>query len=408
MFYICFMESIINLRNFMKDPIQFLDERFAIAPKSRLQELNLGHKRFVLVFDPTLAKDILITRSEVFIQNRTIFDRIKPITGEFGLVQLNGSKSAKTRDRFAALFAPANMLKMKKQIQANSEETLKGLAFQDVVDISLLMADLVLQNAFQLFLGLDIKVDAQNMAREFQELNALCGQRMIAPLSLPLMLPTYKNRRIKFLQKSLRTQIGDALQKTRNESITVASLFHDDASLIDQCMTFLFAGHETTASSLSFTFLLLGQHPEYRQAIAAGDEGVALRVYKEALRLYPPAYMLAREALIACELGGLKIRKGTQILIGVKQLHYHPSFHQEAAVFNPDRFKSSVEAFLPFGGGPKACIGESLAYMEAVTIINAFCRKFDFVSQSENITSYPLVTLHPGSDQLITLRGRDG
>lgn len=392
----------------MKDPIQFLDQRFAMAPKLKVQELTLGPKRFVLVFDPELAKDVLSTRSDVFSQNRTIFDRIKPITGQAGLVQLNGTKSVETRERFAAMFAPANMIKMKQQIQLNTEEALSSLSSNDSVDITLLMADLVLRNAFQLFLGLDIKEDAVSMARAFQELNTLCGERMIAALPMPLMIPTAKNQRIKFLRKSLRAQTAQALKKSHSESVTVASLFRDDESLIDQCMTFLFAGHETTASSLAFTFLLLGQRPAYRQAIAEEDDGAALRVYKEALRLYPPAYMLAREANADCELDGVKIRKGTQVIIGVKQLHYHPSFNPDPLTFNPNRFKTPVGAFLPFGAGPKACIGEALAYMEAITIIKAFCRKFDFVSQNKTITSFPLVTLHPGPDQFLTLRGLHG
>lgn len=391
------MESLRNLRKFMKDPIAFLDERLALYPQLPLQKLRLGPKRFVLVFDPKLAQEVLVTRSEVFVQNRTIFDRIKPITGEEGLVQLNGAASTEKRRDFGPLFAASNMIKMKEMIASNTHEAL-GEVGEGTLDITTLMADLVLRNAFKLFLGLDLKDEVLTMAREFQELNRLCGKRMTALIPLP-------NPRIKKLRASLRGKIVAALKASHSEThMSIPRLFAFNEAMIDQCMTFLFAGHETTASSLSFTFLLLGQHPEHRAAIAAGDDALALRVYKEALRIFPPAYMLARETAMDCELADVKIKKGTQILIGVKQLHHHPAFHQAPSEFRPDRFIKPIEAFLPFGAGPKACIGEGLAYMEALTIIKIFCKTFEFRTRESEIKSYPLVTLHPVAGQTLQVR----
>lgn len=105
-----------------------------------------------------------------------------------------------------------------------------------------------------------------------------------------------------------------------------------------------------------------------------------------------------------CELADVKIKKGTQILIGVKQLHHHPAFHQAPSEFRPDRFIKPIEAFLPFGAGPKACIGEGLAYMEALTIIKIFCKTFEFRTRESEIKSYPLVTLHPVAGQTLQVR----
>ena len=389
----------------MNDPIAFLDERFAMN-EGPVQLLKMGPKPFALVFDPKLAVDILDARSGVFVQNRTIFDRIRPITGEKGLVQLNGAASVKGRKQFSPMFAASNMIKMKGIVAKNTSAALEDL--QDgPLDISSFMADLVLRNAFQLFLGLDMKDDALTMANDFQELNALCGERMIAPLPLPLKIPTRKNRRIKELRKNLREKIAAAIKAAPQASnINIPQLFPFDEFMIDQCMTFLFAGHETTASSLTFTFLLLGKHPELREAIANGDDALALRVYKEALRLYPPAYMLAREANEDCELSGVKIKKGTQVIVGVKQLHYHPDIHTDPESFKPERFTRPVDGFIPFGIGPKACIGEGIAYMEALTIIKLFCVRFDFSTWQSKIKSYPLVTLHPAKNQMLQMRKR--
>jgi cytochrome P450 len=391
------MESLTNLRKFMKNPIALLDERRELFPAQSLQQLRIGPKNFVLVFDPKLAHEVLAERGEVFVQNRTIFDRIKPITGEEGLVQLNGKASTDGRRDFALLFAASNMIKMKEMIARNTTEALRSVQDGEL-DITSFMADLVLKNAFKLFLGLDLKGESLKMAEEFQELNVLCGRRMIALIPLP-------SRRIKKLRTSLRAKIVSALKASRSEKHTsIPDLFAFSETMIDQCMTFLFAGHETTASSLSFTFLLLGQHPQHRAAIANGDDALALRVYKESLRIFPPAYMLAREAASTCELGGQPIKKGSQVIVGVKQLHHHEGFHPRPLEFNPQRFTKPVEAFLPFGAGPKACIGEGLAYLEALTIIKIFCRTFEFSNPETSIKSYPLVTLHPAKGQRLQVR----
>lgn len=395
------MKNMTDLRTFMKNPISLLNEKFLKSSES-VQNIKLGPKRFTLIFDPVIAHDVLL--SSEFEQNRTIFDRIKPITGERGLVQLNGKVSGETREKFMPMFTPQNLSKMKEQILVNTKEALDSLGQVRELDITAFMADLVLRNAFKLFLGLDIKHEAKDMAEEFQELNALCGEKMISLFTLPLIIPTKKNRRIKYLRSSLRSKIKEGLKKSRSESVNIHQLFLHDETLIDQCMTFLFAGHETTASSLAFTFLLLGNHPEYRKRIVDGDEALVLMVYKEALRLYPPAYMLARQAVTDTTLGGVQVKKGDQILIGVKQIHRSAAFHQDPEAFFPERFMKPNKAFLPFGAGPKSCIGEGLAYIEALTIIKVFCKSFEFSSRQEEITSFPLVTLHPGAGQYLDLK----
>ena len=387
----------------MKNPIELLDKQFFQYPSLSVQSVNIGPKRFILVFDPDIAQEILVDNKKLFIQNRMIFDRIKPITGEMGLVQLNGKISEETRLKTMPMFTSENLIKMRKIILDNTEEALAGLRSYSEVEIASFMADLVLRNAFKLFLGLDISGEAKEMADEFQELNVLCGERMISLFPVPLCIPTKKNRRIEYLKSTLRSRIASALSGIDPQGNNIHKLFQNDETLIDQCMTFLFAGHETTASSLAFTFLLLGKSPEYRQKIKEGNEALALMVYKEALRLYPPAYMLARQALNHTKLGGVEVRRGDQVIIGVKQIHAHPSFYNDPEMFIPERFKEAPSAFLPFGAGPKACIGESLAYIEALTIIKSFCKYFDFSVRSPEITIYPQVTLHPTPGQFLNL-----
>lgn len=395
------MKNLSLLRQFMKNPTVFLDS----VNTRGLKALTLGPKRFIFVFDPSLSYEILNNRPETFVQNRTIFERIKPITGNEGLVQLNGDESKFFRERFAPMFRPDNMNRMKNEILKNSQSAFANIKPNTQIDITSIMTDLVLKNAFKIFMGLDVLNETKMISEDFQELNELCGKRMVAALPLPLFIPTKKNRRILFLQDNLRNQIAKVLKENQGDLETIPKLFAGDKTLIDQCMTFLFAGHETTASSLSFTFLLLAKYPEYIKQIADGNDQMAMLSYKESLRMFPPAYMLAREAAVDTELSGEKIKKGDQIIVAVKQIQNNPDFHKNPEQFYPERFLSTNQAFFPFGLGPKACIGEGLAYMEAITIIKAFCKKFDFTSGQEAIESFPLVTLHPKKGQMITIKG---
>ena len=397
------MKSFYDLHSFMSHPLQFLDQKFQ-EKKGPIDSLRLGPKRFHLIFDPNLAQEILVNRSNVFIQNKAIFNRIKPITGEKGVVQLSGEESREVRKKVRPMFTSANLAEMNEIVKRNTKLALDELGNASTLDVSRFMADLVLKNAFSMFLGIDLS-SADEMASEFKELNILCGRRMVSSFALPLFFPNAVNRRIKFLRRSLRSKIQTQLLIRKPQRTNVHSVFYESETLIDQCMTFLFAGHETTASSLSFSLLLLGNHPEYCKKIREGGEEEALRVYKEALRLFPPAYMLAREASERIVLAGVDIRKGDQIIIGLGQIHRHPSFHEFPLEFRPERFAGEVEAFFPFGLGSKSCIGEKLAYQEAVTILQSFCERFDISQIQEGIKSVPLVTLHPGPNQFVHLKG---
>ncbi|WP_407676963.1 cytochrome P450 [Peredibacter starrii] len=387
----------------MKNPVLFLDECFTEGLQD-IQTVRIGPKIFHLIFDPDLAQKILISESEVFVQNRSIFDRIKPITGDKGLVQLNGDESRLNRRKVRPMLLPSNMEEMKKIVLKNTNEAIENLRPGSFIDISDFMADLVLRNAFGMFLGIDIKQGAQDIVSEYKTLNQLCGNRMVSMLPLPLIIPTPTNLLIRRLRKSLRSKIQNTLKNKLPTTTNVHKIFFEDETLIDQCMTFLFAGHETTASSLAFTFLLLANHPQYMRQIKEGDEEIAHHVYMEALRLFPPAYMLAREASKGTNLNGVKINKGDQVLIGIKQIHHHPKFHSNPGTFSPERFQANVKSFLPFGLGPKNCIGEKVAYMEAEIIIKCFCERVQFGIFDSQIEYRPLVTLHPKSNQLLKIR----
>jgi cytochrome P450 len=194
-----------------------------------------------------------------------------------------------------------------------------------------------------------------------------------------------------------------------------------DLQLRDECMTLFLAGHETTANALTWTFYLLARHPEVMDRVRAealdvlGDrpptyEDLAAlpcteRVVREALRLYPPIWALERRAMVADELGGYPIPAGSTVIVSPWVTHRHPAFWSAPERFDPERFTGAQAedrptlAFLPFGAGPRFCIGGHFAITEAVVITALVIRRWKL-----HLAAGHAVVPEPG----ITLRARHG
>jgi cytochrome P450 len=276
------------------------------------------------------------------------------------------------------------------------------------VDITEEMTALILRTAIRIFLGIDSKELVSQIGTKFLRLNHLCGLRMRSLLPAPLSLPTPTNLEIKSLQAEIRFLIEREV--VSSAEFGVPKVFHGDPNRIDHCMTFLFAGHETTAASLAFSLLLLAQYQKYQDPIANGDDETATAVYKESLRLYPPAYMLARQASADDQLQGVSIKRGDQVILGITELHRNNRHFDGADQFFPERFFGKLQhpfSFLPFGAGGKSCVGERLAYLEAGIVLKKLCQKYRISASPAPIQAEPLITLHPLRGQTVRFQARD-
>lgn len=397
------LEAISNLTDFMSEPLEFMQ---GLSAGGETQFRRMGPKRFVFIFDPEAVQEVLVKRADIYLQNRTVFDRIQPVTGKKGLVQLNGAESREARVKSRPMFAKASMEAASQTIHQYSDEFVQQLAKKDSIEVTEEMTFLILRTALTILLGIDSQELALHIGDKFLRLNYLCGLRMRSLVPPPLFIPTFKNREI----KALETEIRSLIEKQIKIDGSVPKAFQDDPDLIDHCMTFLFAGHETTASSLAFTLLLLAQNPQYQDVVARGDEAMTVAIYKESLRLYSPAYMLAREASTDDELLGYKIRKSDQVIIGISEMHRSPLYFEKPEAFYPERFLQKLKhpfSFIPFGAGAKSCVGERLAYLEASIVLKKICEKFHLSTSKDIIRSESLITLHPLAGQTIQLRARE-
>jgi cytochrome P450 len=190
-----------------------------------------------------------------------------------------------------------------------------------------------------------------------------------------------------------------------------------DKQVRDESLTLFVAGHETTATALAWCFYLLAKHPEARarvqaEADAFGPEGptqpepqrlaYTTRVFKEALRLYPPIVLLPRRALAPVEVGGVLLPKNTVVFVCPLSVHFHPQVWPDPYRFDPDRFLPEAEAaraktaWLPFGVGPRVCIGNHFALLEGPIVLATLMRRARFeIDSRREIVPGRFATLRP-------------
>ncbi|CAN7678266.1 cytochrome P450 [Rhizobium sp. LjRoot98] len=199
-----------------------------------------------------------------------------------------------------------------------------------------------------------------------------------------------------------------------------------DAEIVDNLMTFITAGHETTALGLTWTYDLLARHPEIEAKVLAEIDAVTesqpvsaehvsklvytRQAFSEAMRLYPPAPIITRTALRDFQLGDYLIPTGTVLIVPIYAVHHHTSLWADPEVFDPDRFSpESAKArhrytYMPFGAGPRVCIGNAFAVMEAVAILAVLLQKVRLAA-TEPHPAKPImkVTLRPDRAQRMNL-----
>ena len=172
-----------------------------------------------------------------------------------------------------------------------------------------------------------------------------------------------------------------------------------ERELLDEILTLVVAGHETTASTLNWTWWLVSQHPEFERRLQEEQDRVGplgagatyadlerlpytLAVLQEALRLYPPAWILTRRAIGQDKLGGYDVPPGTDVFLSPFVIHRHPAFWDNPHRFDPGRFEPGRSearhkfAYLPFGAGPRHCIGENFSIFEMMLHVNGAARRF--------------------------------
>ncbi len=272
-----------------------------------------------------------------------------------------------------------------------------------VVDVDQAMMEAALEVVGHALFGTDLSSEAERLTAATLEALDVVIARSRVPVSPPAWLPTPSNRR---LARSVRDLDGavrgilagrDDSQSDQGQLDMVGILLtaRDDkgqaltsAEIRNQIVTFIVAGHETVASALTWAWALLAAHPEVQRRLQEESDAVlggrlpgyedyqrlpyTRAVIDETLRLYPPAWLITRKALERDVIDGHILPAGALVIMSPSLLHRHPDLWDDPERFNPDRFisgKIDRRAFIPFGAGPRMCIGRDFAYVESVLLL---------------------------------------
>ncbi|MET9882783.1 cytochrome P450 [Streptomyces sp. NPDC006430] len=298
-----------------------------------------------------------------------------------------------------------------------------------VIDVGEEMMQLALRAVTRILFGIDVDATVDVVDRCFPVITDYVLRRGYSPANIPRTWPTPGNKRAATAMDELYAVCdgiiserrggaaarGDDLLSLLAAATSADDLEFDAAELRDQVLIFLLAGHETTATSLAFSLHLLARHPE-QQARAREEVSRVLggrppeaadldrlpylmQVLKEAMRLYPAAPVIGRSAVAATEVGGHTVPAGANVILAPWVTHRHPRYWPDPDRFDPDRFTPEAEAgrpryaWFPFGGGPRACIGQHFSMLESVVALAMILRSYAFEAVDTEVPVSAGITL---------------
>ncbi len=266
------------------------------------------------------------------------------------------------------------------------------------------------------------------------------GERLNNPfVGQTTFLPTARNRRfnreVNTIREAILEIIADRAQSDANTNDLLDMLLmakEDDveqftqAEIVAEMTGMVFAGHDTTTAALMWALYVLAENPEWLTKVQAevdtvlngaepridqvGELPLVTRVIKETLRLYPPAWVMTRQAIGPDQLGDYEMAKPKIVLLNVQGLHKKADYWEAPETFNPDRFidEKSIPkgAYIPFGNGPRKCIGEQLAMTELQLLLARIVQRYDF-KVTNDVETNPLFVLRAKDGILVELRMRN-
>ncbi len=372
----------------------------------------------LLVQDFAGAKEVLISNEAAFSKPGLIRRVIVAGLGK-NLFTAQGEEWLARRRPVAPVFAAPNMNGLA-SIMSSSVDQLIGRWEPGSRDLQAEMTDLTLKVACRALLGTDSDEDhlGERIRTEFETLLVWLAAHLTNPALPPSSIPTPGNRAMRVAKANLQAAVRELIAERRaNNSDTDDVLGRllrsqadgqglSDDDIIDECVGFLFAGHETTASTLTWALYELATHPDVQQRVAAeGDAidlggptlhdhaetmGATAAVVEEILRLYPSGIGIVRIANKETEISGHRVRKGTMVMIAVYRIQRLASVWSEPDEFDPTRkAKPTVDrmsdSFLPFGLGPRRCLGARFARTEMRLALAQICSQWQLTYDEPQI-----------------------
>ena len=415
----------------------FTETARAYAP---IAHWKMNHAHFYLVDEPALIEQILVHLTPSVRKGRGV-QRLEPLLGQ-GLLTSEEPLHLRQRRLAQPAFHRDRIATYATQMVEETQRSMSGWSDGATIDVGQAMMHVTLAIAARTLFGTNVDADADTVA------HALTDALQIMPLAMSPFgglidkmpwLPA--QRRFAAARIALDTiiyRIIDERRATgdRGDLLSMLLLARDndehmsDEQVRDEAITVFMAGHETTANALTWTWALLGRSPAIAARMRAevdrvcGDRAPAMAdvphlaytrdVFTEAIRLYPPAWVISRRVTAEIELGGYPIAPGSVIVTSPYATHRNPRFFEDPLAFRPERWPEIRPtlpkfAYFPFSGGNRNCIGESFAWTEGILALAAIAQRFELDAVDAALPGIqPVVTLRPASPVRARLRARTG
>ena len=399
----------------------------------------IGDKPIYVVSDPALAREILVERAVEFHKADLAKHAVSRFAGN-GLFTNEGDSWRRQRKLAQPAFHHGRIEAYGTTMVQQTQEMLARWQDGETRNIAAEMSKLTLGVVNKTRCDVDVRAQADHIGELVHVVLSGANDRInnYDPIWNRIFMARAQ-RETKAIQELFQIveEIIAAHRQTGDTGDLLSMLLaaHDEdgqsmseTQLRDEVITLFIAGHETTANALSWSFYLVGEHPAVAERLLNelapfGGKSLTVRdltrlpysewVVKEAMRLYPPAGGVTRQPIHDIELGGYPIAKGSTITIATYVMHHDPTFYPNPERFDPDRFSPENEAklpryaYLPFGGGPRICIGTSFAMMEARLILMTMLQHVQLtLAPGQTVRAEQLFTLRPKGELRMVVKRR--
>lgn len=442
-----------------RDRLKLFEQAHHTGPMSRLVLMG---RNLVVINSPQGALELLVDHGKTTRKSPALRLLLSHLGGE-GLFMSEGDLWRRQRRLMAPLFQPANIARYEQVMTATTDLVARRWANGSSIDLAAEMTHVTMgvvgstlfgaesfDGASDIGAAITVLLDWVNdnaastgvlMQLALQRgldsmtpmLPAGVRERLGEALKSPLLVPKAFSKPLREAKATVDSRLLALIAERRKNPVDRDDLLSrllaaqdadgstmSDQQLRDESVTLFVAGHETTANALAWSLHLLSRHPEIRARLQAEVDSLggkvpafadlarvpmAARVFKEALRLYPPLTILVRQALEDLVIGGVEVPKGRVIFVPTWSLHRDPTSWPDPEKFDPDRFLPEREAerhrgaWLPFGLGPRVCIGNHFAMMEGPLVMTRLLQLVDFEFSQQGV-------IEP--DDFATLRPRGG
>ena len=419
-----------NLLSLRLDPLGFLQR--LQRTYGGMATIYFGKNPAVLLFRPEYIRYVLVEHPRDFSNRGVLQDENDGGFASEGLLTIDGEKHRQQRRAVQSAFHKKRVEGYASIIEQFTQELLKTWYPGDRLDMSRAMQELTLRIVSKCLFSIDLSNQLGPLSDAFDGIigssTSMAEDLLNIRIDNPITGYGKRMAAIRQLDMLIYTLIAQRREDDRDYNDVLSMLMSaqsredpdtklTEKQIHDHILTFLAAGHETTAIALVWTFYLLSQYPQVRiklqdeiRSVLAGRDPTLEDLNKlpyldwvldESMRLYPPAWLQMRSVAKESEIDGVKLPIGTLLVLSQWVMHRLPEIWQDAEVFKPERWDPANEqqiplgAYFPFGGGPRTCIGMPLAQLEARIILASILQRY---------TPQPVPGYTPGFQPAITLR----